>query len=206
MSEIPLYLAFYLRPPPLDPTSLCIAERLALQVVWVRVGGENLGYRPSRGRQGAPPRPPKWKKSIRIKIDRTTIQGVSRDCLVWTASLAQILRGSVYPVKKNLLGPVNRREGTYLSAAVCRGVLISTPVFRSLYRVLQSLPPFPPPAPPRRPFPRSGYAVRTVSGRARLGRDQKSFIKIWDIGLFRARSIQKGSGLVGNQLITVQIC
>jgi len=45
-----------------------------------------------------------------------------------------------------------------------------------------------------------GY-VRTVSGRARLGREQKSLILTEQIGL---DPLQRGSGLVGNRLINVQ--
>jgi len=37
-----------------------------------------------------------------------------------------------------------------------------------------------------------GSNARTASGRARLGREQNSFMQTEDIGLFRARSTQKG--------------
>ena len=37
-----------------------------------------------------------------------------------------------------------------------------------------------------------GAVVRTASIRAHLGREQKSFMEAWDIGLFRARSTHKG--------------
>ena len=41
--------------------------------------------------------------------------------------------------------------------------------------------------------------VRTVSGQARLGREHKSCMKTQDIGLFRARSTQKGIRPLGEE-------